>query len=357
MFPRAMPNYRGRRPGTRRIVLWIDGRSREWIVEGTKKDGDAFAARKRLECEARAEHRADPRFSQVFEEYALHAEQHLKASTWKKVRIYQVATLSEFFGRSRLSALKMADVDAFKKQRRNTVGITTVNNELRVLRSVLTWAKDAGYRVPEARWKALKMRGEPRVRVWSAKQVDALYEATRAVYSPLLPMFVFLANTGCRKGEALACEWSWIDYDAGLIRIPSNDVWQPKNGKPREIPIADAVRAVLSGERRSERWVFPNRSLRRYIDFPKDLWWEIIEKAGLEGGPHTLRHTYASHFLMRESDLFLLGKILGHSTERVTELYAHLLPGHLERGRNAVNLAPTMAMTMAAPTRRRKKAQ
>jgi hypothetical protein len=47
----------------------------------------------------------------------------------------------------------------------------------------------------------------------------------------------------------------------------------------------------------------------------------------------------------------------------VTELYAHLLPGHLERARNAVNLGPrlqTMAATMAkkrgAPRERPRKA-
>jgi hypothetical protein len=42
--------------------------------------------------------------------------------------------------------------------------------------------------------------------------------------------------------------------------------------------------------------------------------------------------------------------LLGHSHQRVTELYAHLLPGHLARARNAVNLSPTLqtvAMTVA----------
>ena len=42
--------------------------------------------------------------------------------------------------------------------------------------------------------------------------------------------------------------------------------------------------------------------------------------------------------------------------ERVTELYAHLLPGHLDRGRNAVSLLPeTMAATMADGSGRARK--
>ena len=33
-------------------------------------------------------------------------------------------------------------------------------------------------------------------------------------------------------------------------------------------------------------------------------------------------------------------RILRHSDARVTEIYSHLLPNHLERGRNAVAFAP-----------------
>jgi len=50
------------------------------------------------------------------------------------------------------------------------------------------------------------------------------------------------------------------------------------------------------------------------------------------------RHTYASHFLSAVPDLFELARVLGHTHVRITELYTHLLPGHLERSRNAVTL-------------------
>ena len=29
-----------------------------------------------------------------------------------------------------------------------------------------------------------------------------------------------------RKGEALACEWSWLDFQRLMVRIPSNEAWQ-----------------------------------------------------------------------------------------------------------------------------------
>jgi len=50
------------------------------------------------------------------------------------------------------------------------------------------------------------------------------------------------------------------------------------------------------------------------------------------------RHTYASHFLASVPDLFLLAQVLGHSSIRITELYSHMLPGRLNRAKNAVSI-------------------
>jgi site-specific recombinase XerD len=50
------------------------------------------------------------------------------------------------------------------------------------------------------------------------------------------------------------------------------------------------------------------------------------------------RHTYASHFLVNVPDLPYLAQILGHSSIRITELYSHMLPGRLNRAKNAVSI-------------------
>lgn len=61
---------------------------------------------------------------------------------------------------------------------------------------------------------------------------------------------------------------------------------------------------------------------------------------GLRGGPYTLRHTFASTFLQRSPDMPALARIMGHDHTRVTEMYFHMLPDHLEATRNVVNFAP-----------------
>jgi hypothetical protein len=45
--------------------------------------------------------------------------------------------------------------------------------------------------------------------------------------------------------------------------------------------------------------------------------------------------------ILRETkDLLLVARVLGHSHQRVTELYSHLLPGALDRARDAIAFTP-----------------
>ena len=42
---------------------------------------------------------------------------------------------------------------------------------------------------------------------------------------------------------------------------------------------------------------------------------------GVRLSPHTLRHTFAVNFLQSGGDIYMLARILGHSSVRTTEVY------------------------------------
>ena len=55
-------------------------------------------------------------------------------------------------------------------------------------------------------------------------------------------------------------------------------------------------------------------------------------RLGEEVTYHTLRHTFASWYIINGGDLYRLQKYLGHSTISLTQRYAHLSLDYLKAG-------------------------
>jgi integrase len=339
-----MPVYpkktRGRDKWT--VTIWHRGKRQDWTITGSKADAEAFEARKRVgfEVHAPGEIRTAPSFYDFcVSRYRPHAESHLKASTWH-VRTYQLATLQEFFGPMRLTRITTEDVERYKNWRTERgAKPVTINNELAVLQAVRSFARHIGVPVGDFNVMHLPVRGRGRVTFWTTKQVAALYAKCDKLSPDILPLVVFIANTGCRKGEALALTWPHVDLKRRMIHFWPSDEWQPKDNEPREVPMSDSLAALLKRRRKVGMFVFPANHGDRYAEWPRRAFDRARRAAKLRGGPHTLRHTYATHFLQRVPDLYLLSKVLGHSHERTTKLYAHLLPDHLAKARNAVDFS------------------
>lgn len=368
--------------GKYRIKVWHLGHPTSEIVNGTRKQAEQREVELRAELRARdpIAYRTAPTFSDFStSDYKTHARQTLAPQTWTNRR-YQLRDLDRHFGPLALDAITTADVYAYQTAKLDSgVGPVKINDDLKVLRRVLAYAVEVGAIASIPKWRRLK---EPKTKgravPWSVDEVARLYaslklealgqlpdaddrperkQARHAVPTDrpsLVPMVALMLNTGMRKGEVIALEWSAIDLESGLIRIWPNAEWRPKSNEPREVPIGAAVRpwlAVPASQRPSARYVFPSSrrdkvsgELQRFARWPQRRFDAAREHAGLVGGPHTCRHTYASHFLQAQPDLFLLSKVLGHTHARVTQLYAHLMPGHLARARDAVSLPVPMGL-------------
>lgn len=329
-----------------RVVVWHGGVRHDWIQEGTKAEAELFEAAKRIELRAtdpRTANRIAPKLSEFCKgAYRTHAMTHLKKRTWTN-RTYTLASLIARLGNLKLAEIGTGDIEKYKAARLADktgdppapIRASTINDELKVLRAVLKYARDLGVPVSSPTIKDIPTHGiRRRTHAWTEKEAARLIRRA----GELEPLVVFLINTGCRKGEALALEWSNVDLKRRLIFIEPSEEWQPKNGEARQLPISDDLLPYLKRKRQSKRWVFPNERGERYAYWPQRAFDRARAAAGLKGGPHTCRHTYATHFLQGRPDIYLLARLLGHSDAHVTALYSHLLPDHLATARNVVSL-------------------
>lgn len=142
---------------------------------------------------------------------------------------------------------------------------------------------------------------------------------------------------GLRVSETISLKISHIYIQDEFIRIIG------KGDKERLIPISQSIIKTLNlyieGERKTQKinpkytdTLFINRrgsGLSRQMIFLiiKDL----AEKAGIKKniGPHTIRHSFATHLLEGGADLRAVQQMLGHSSISTTEIYTHISDQYL----------------------------
>jgi integrase len=158
------------------------------------------------------------------------------------------------------------------------------------------------------------------------------------------PMVATAIFAGLRKGELLGLRWTDVALDAGRIDVLRSYQLLPKSGKPRHVPINPELARILrwwrdlNGRPIHEGLVFPVEGERGHLRMGtvEDTLGitELLTRAEChvpaDGHPwHMLRHTFASHFVMRGGSLLALQRLLGHSTPTMAMKYAHLAPDHL----------------------------
>lgn len=158
----------------------------------------------------------------------------------------------------------------------------------------------------------------------SPVEVHRLCRALQESANPDLSDIInLLLVTGARKNEVLQLRWSYLDPNFGFWTVP-----QSKNGKPRQIQLTDSAVQLLKkrqGLNGSSPFVFPNPETGRPYRCIHHSWDRARKEAGLPDlRVHDLRHSYASALVNAGVPLYDVQHLLGHSSIRTTQRYAHL---------------------------------
>lgn len=237
-------------------------------------------------------------------------------------------TFSRAYGSRQLQTLTPPDIHAYVHQRlADGRKPSTINQELALLRSAINyvryhWGIVMTNPVSRQRLKSTALR----LRYLSKAEAGALVAAAN---KKQVAAFIQLAlHTGCRKNELLTLRWSDVCLDKRYVLLrPENT----KANKARAIPLNQSAVLALQHLRdgNESAWVFAKRNGER----KKTMNWSFrksLESAGIDDFHiHDLRHTFASWLVSEGVELIKVRDLLGHSSIKMTERYAHLMPERL----------------------------
>lgn len=157
----------------------------------------------------------------------------------------------------------------------------------------------------------------------------------------------FMADSGCRRGEACGLTWDCIDFNTGKVVIKYNaqcfvkegvQILAPKNGNKRVIILNKVALEVMKSWREEQnRWCSEkglppckycfNGSTGEMMN-PGSLY-SVFKRLEKKYGfndfhPHKLRHSMASISIANGADVISISQKLGHAAPSITlDVYSH----------------------------------
>ncbi|MGH8878855.1 MAG: site-specific tyrosine recombinase XerD [Stackebrandtia sp.] len=141
-----------------------------------------------------------------------------------------------------------------------------------------------------------------------------------------IALLEFLYGTGARVSEATGIDIDDVDFAAEAVRLTG------KGGRTRVVPLGGHAHRALHDYLHTARptWtpthpkLFVNtrgKALTRQGVF--FILRTLADRAGLaiDIGPHTLRHSFATHLLDGGADIRVVQELLGHTAVSTTQIY------------------------------------
>lgn len=209
---------------------------------------------------------------------------------------------------------------------RVTGGKGTASRTVGLLGGIFSFAIQKGLRPDNPVRLVKKPKDQKRERFLSDEELKLLFkflnEPVGVALNPnVVPALKLLLLTGCRKSEILELKWNYIDFKNSYLRLPDS-----KTGE-KKVPLNDYSIQTLEKlpHVKGNQYVFASSNDDHYKGLQKG-WQKVRTHLNMEDVRiHDLRHSFATMLASQGASLLLIGKMLGHSDPKTTQIYAHLV--------------------------------
>ncbi|MDR2646076.1 MAG: site-specific integrase [Holosporaceae bacterium] len=243
-----------------------------------------------------------------------------------------------------LGELPIKDISPFilekLKKQMNDAGLApaTITRDFAVISQVFSYAKKHDlYNGDNPTTKVKKpSQDNRRSRFLSHEEADLLLEELGKISPVTHDISLLSLHCGLRAGEIFSLTWKDIDLKNKTILIKDT-----KSGRNRNALMTENVKVMFEKRmcQKQFNFIFSSKNGNKIKEVSRTFD-RIIDNLGINRGIadrrqrvvfHSLRHTYASWLVMSGVDLYMVQKLMGHSTIAMTERYSHLAPDYLKK--------------------------
>jgi integrase len=262
------------------------------------------------------------------------------------------SSLIPFFGKSYIEEIYSLDIERYKSYLLNIKKLSpkSVNNYLSILSRCLKSAVEWNIINNIPRIKILKVPPQ-KYDFLTVLETERLLQNAEGIW---YEMILLAVRTGLRFGELIALKWEDFDLEAGILTVNRNIVrgieGSPKNNRTRIVPLTKSIISIIKNKPTTCGYFFKNSRGKPLIyNSSRKRLLAICRKAGLrEISWHTLRHTFATHLVIKDNSIVSIKELLGHSDIKMTMRYSHV---NLPVLKNAINtLEPSFQLNDTTTT-------
>ena len=247
--------------------------------------------------------------SDMIEKYLKWAgRQHLKPSTLEVYKTALEKHLIKALGKKfRIEYISRKDLEKFRQYFSIDLSLHTVKKNERAVHTFLCWLKDEGVIASVPKLRPLRLPRQQPVYI-TESELKLIKAHSTPFMSKIYQMYL---ETGMRLSEA------FLGDIRGSYLVIQGD--QAKNGMIREIPLKPEHIEIIQ-EMHAKGWTAKHYSR---------TFWKACGDAKVEGKKfHSLRHTFGLMSWLRDRDIFLTMKMMGHTNISTTQIYTQF---HISR--------------------------
>lgn len=235
--------------------------------------------------------------------------------------------LKEFYKSQPLENIGPQSVARFMAHKRaGKAKNATINRYLALLRHMMTWALEQGIIETSPLGRIAKLKeGE-----WVGARPDtsALDSIFARIDARILPIFVFIRETGCRRAEAIGLQPDQIDYARRVVTFHG----ETKSGRSRQVPLTDkALWAVQALPAHGPTVFYHPDTLQVWNGDCLGRHW-LKTRGNSKLRIYDLRHAYAIGLAEDGCPMHFISEVMGHgSVDFTRKRYARFSPESASR--------------------------